>query len=149
MENRSQRALFRSDHFSSDRSCISSSAIVCNILGLFSPCFALRRMLSAMCCTRVELTGCGSVATAPASASSIAAIRSGENEAFEKSFIRCVQFVVVRERVSRQPAGRPHVPHLRRSEEQIMLGDHYTASLGDAPDAPRQPPAHPQQDRSG
>ena len=48
-----------------------------------------------MCCTRVELTGCGSVATAPASASSIAAIRSGENEAFEKSFIRCVQFAVV------------------------------------------------------
>ena len=86
-----------------------------------------------MRCTRVELTGCGSVATAPASASSIAAIRSGENEAFEKSFIRCVQFAVVRERVSRQPAGRPHVPNLRRTVEQIMRGDHYTASLGDAP----------------
>src|SRR6266852_9829509 len=121
-----------SDHFSSDRSCISSRAIVCNVLGLFSPCFALRRMLSAMCCTRVELTGCGNVATAPASASSIAAIRSGENEAFEKSFIRCVQFAGRGVRVLIQPAGRPHVPNLRRIAEQIMRGDHYTASLGDA-----------------
>src|SRR5712664_2051104 len=106
-------------------------------------------MLSAMYCTRVELTGCGSVATAAASASSIAAIRSGENEAFEKSFIRCVQFAVVRERVLRQPADRPHVPNLRWIAEQIMLGDHYTASREDAPDAPRETPAHPQQDRPG
>jgi hypothetical protein len=100
-----------------------------------------------MYCTRVELTGCGSVATAAASASSIAAIRSGENEAFEKSFIRCIQFAVVR--VLRQPADRPHVPNWRRIAEQIMPGDHYTASLGDAPDAPRETPAHPQQDQSG
>ena len=85
-----------------------------------------------MCCTRVELTGCGSVATAPASASSIAAIRSGENEAFEKSFIRCVRFAGRGVRVLIQPAGRPHVPNLRRIAEQIMRGDHYTASLGDA-----------------
>jgi hypothetical protein len=37
--------------------------------------------------TRIELTGSGSVATAPCSASSIASISSGENAAFEKSFI--------------------------------------------------------------
>lgn len=91
-----------------------------------------------MCCTRVELTGCGSVATAPASASSIAAIRSGENEAFEKSFIRCVRFAGRGVRVLIQPAGRPHVPNLRRIAEQIMRGEHYTGSLGDAPDAHRQ-----------
>ena len=71
-----------------------------------------------MCCTRVELTGCGSVATAPASASSIAAIRSGENEAFEKSFIRCVQFAGRGVRMSIQPAGWPHVPNPRRTVEQ-------------------------------
>jgi hypothetical protein len=80
------------DHCSPDRICISTRAIVCNVLGLLSPCFALRRMLSAMFRTRVELTGCGSVATAPSSASSIALINSGENEAFEKSFIRRVRF---------------------------------------------------------
>jgi hypothetical protein len=44
-------------------------------------------MLSAMFCTRTELTGSGSVATAICSAGSIAAIRSGENDAFEKSFM--------------------------------------------------------------
>jgi hypothetical protein len=81
-----------SDHCSPDRICISTKAIVCNVLGSLSPCCALRRMLSAMFRTRVELTGCGSVATAPASASSIALINSGENEAFEKSFIRCIRF---------------------------------------------------------
>src|SRR5882724_9701633 len=32
-----------------------------------------------------------------------------------------------------QPAGRPHVPDLRRIAEQMTRGDHYTASSGDAP----------------
>src|ERR1700738_1291317 len=114
-----------SDHRSPDRICISTNAIICNVLGLLSPCFALRRMLSAMFRTRVELTGCGNVATAPSSASSIALINSGENEAFEKSFIRCVHFPIRMDRLQGQAAGRPHVPELFRVAEQITRGGHY------------------------
>jgi hypothetical protein len=122
-----------SDHCSPDRICISTNAIICNVLGLLSPCFALRRMLSAMFRTRVELTGCGSVATAPSSASSIALINSGENEAFEKSFIRCVRFRSGWIVCKHKPPAHRMFPTSNRVVEQIMRGGHYPSLTGDAP----------------
>src|SRR5450631_3951230 len=131
------------DHCSPDRICISTRAIVCNVLGLLSPCFALRRMLSAMFRTRVELTGCGSVATAPSSASSIALINSGENEAFDKSFIRRVRFrsgwIACKDKL---PAGRmfPTCFGSRNKSRAAVITPGRVP-----PNAPRQVPTDPQQ----
>lgn len=67
--------------------CSSSKARRCITAGSRSPVLAARRTDSASRVTWVELTGSGRAATAPSSACVISAIRSGENEASEKSFI--------------------------------------------------------------
>src|SRR3954447_11108568 len=57
------------------------------MVGSRSPSFAVRRMVSAMAWICAELTGSGSDATAVANAAFMMPIVSGENDAFEKSFM--------------------------------------------------------------
>src|SRR3982074_3140356 len=112
--------------------------------GLLSPCFAHRRMFSAMFCTRVGLTGCGSVATAPSSAWSVALIRPGENEAFEKSFIRCVQFPIVRDSCKDNLLASHTFPTSFSAWGKSCPATIMPPSTGGASDAARQAKAHPQ-----